>query len=70
MNLITEHIQLNKKELANSSISPQRKRHIQQELDALERYRERHPSKMKDPSPLELFCDENPDASECRMFEV
>jgi hypothetical protein len=70
MNLITDHIQLNKKELSNSTISPQRKRHLKQELDSLERYRERHPDRMKDPTVFEIFCDENPDAPECRIFEV
>lgn len=70
MNLITDHITQNRKELSNPSISPQRRRHIKQELDSLERYRERHPDRMKDPTVLEVYCDENPDAAECKIFEV
>lgn len=70
MTLITEHIRLIKKELSNSNLSPQRKRHLEQELNSLVRYSERHPERKSTPSTLELYCDENPDAPECRIFEV
>jgi hypothetical protein len=69
MENITNHIEADKKELDNPAISPQRRRHISQELESLELYREKHPNDDKDPSPLELFCSENPDALECRIYE-
>jgi hypothetical protein len=28
-----------------------------------------HPNEQKDPTPLELYCDLNPDALECRIYE-
>ena len=47
----------------------QRKRHIESELDSLEKYQANHPDTDHDPSSLELFCDENPEADECRIYE-
>lgn len=70
METINQHIDSGKKELDDPSISPQRRRHVSQELTSLERYRERHPEATKDPTPLELYCDENPDALECRIYNV
>lgn len=69
METITQHIEADKKELDNPSISPQRRRHLSQELQSLERYKINHPNDERDPSALELFCNENPDALECRMYE-
>ena len=69
METITQHIETDKKELDNPSISPQRRRHLSQELESLERYKINHPNEERDPSALELFCNENPDALECRMYE-
>lgn len=69
MENITQHIESDKKELDNPAISPQRRRHLSQELESLERYKLTHPDDDRDPSPLELFCNENPDALECRLYE-
>lgn len=69
METITQHIETDKKELDNPSISPQRRRHLSQELESLERYKINHPNEERDPSALELFCNENPDALECRIYE-
>jgi hypothetical protein len=66
---IQQHINDVKNELDSGSLSPQRKRHIQSELEQLQNYRERHPDDVKDPTPFELYCDENPDALECRIYE-
>lgn len=66
---ITNHIERDKQILDDPTISSQSRRHIEGELEALERYRQRHPEDSHDPSSLELFCDENPDASECRIYE-
>ena len=51
-------------------ISAQTRRHIEDELVLLEKYYQRHPNNDYDPSPLELYCDENPYALECRVFDV
>jgi hypothetical protein len=69
MNNIKEHIKSNQKELDNPGLSPQRRRHVSQELESLERYQRNHPDSDKDPTALELYCDENPNALECRIHE-
>jgi hypothetical protein len=50
-------------------ISAQRRRHIEDELDALEKYQVSHPDDDHDPTQLELYCDTHPDALECRIYE-
>jgi hypothetical protein len=66
---IQQHINDDRDELDNPQLSSQRRRHLEGELDSLERYQVNHPDDDHDPTPLELFCDENPDASECRIYE-
>lgn len=66
---IQQHINDDKDELDNPSISSQRRRHLESELDSLEKYQANHPDASDDPTPLELYCDEHPDASECRIYE-
>lgn len=69
MENIEAHIQQDKKILDDPQTSPQARRHTQEELAALEAYKERHPENDHDPTALELFCDSNPDALECRVYE-
>jgi hypothetical protein len=64
---ITDHINKDKKILDDPTISS--RRHLESELESLQRYHERHPNDTHDPTALELFCDEYPDASECRIYE-
>jgi hypothetical protein len=66
---IQQHINDDKHELDSGSLSPQRKRHIQSELEQLQNYQQKHPDHTQDPTPLQLYCDENPDALECRIYE-
>jgi hypothetical protein len=66
---IQQHINDDKNELDNPSTNSQRRRHLEGELDALEKYQVHHPDDEHDPTPLELFCDSNPDALECRIYE-
>lgn len=66
---LRQHINNNKDELDNPNTSGQRRRHLENELDALEKYQENHPNEDYDPSSLELYCDSNPDAPECRIYE-
>ena len=70
MTSIKDHIKKDKDELNNPMISSQRRRHIEDELDSLERYHNNHPEDAHDPTPLELFCDTNPNAPECRVYDV
>ena len=70
MTNINDHIKKDKDELTDPMISSQRRRHIENELDSLEKYHVNHPEDDRDPSPLELFCDENPDALECKVYDL
>jgi hypothetical protein len=69
MENIESHIEKDKKILDDPTISPQMRRHVEGELKDLETYQENHPDDHHDPSPLELYCDANPDAPECKIFE-
>ena len=66
---IQQHINDNRDELDKPDINAQRRRHIEGELESLEKYQVNHPDTNHDPTPLELFCDENPYASECKIYE-
>lgn len=66
---LQQHINDDRDELDNPNVSGQRRRHLEDELDALESYQANHPDKDHDPTPLELYCDGNPDALECRIYE-
>jgi hypothetical protein len=66
---IQQHIQDDQDELDKETLSGQRRRHLQDELASLEQYQENHPDDNHDPSPFELYCDANPDALECRIYE-
>jgi hypothetical protein len=69
MDNIQQHIEKDKKILDDPTISPQMRRHTEEELCDLEAYAERHPGESHDPTSLELFCDNNPDAPECKVYE-
>jgi len=43
--------------------------HLKEELQRLEAYKRNHPDEHKDPSPLELHCEINPDAQECLFYD-
>ena len=69
MENIESHIQKDKKILDDPTISPQKRRHIQSELEDLVNYQKNNPNDHHDPTSLELYCDSNPDADECRIYE-
>lgn len=69
MENIDQHIEKDRDELADPTISSQRRRHVESELEQLEAYRANHPEDEHDPTPLELFCDANPSALECKIYE-
>jgi hypothetical protein len=69
MENINAHINHDKKIIEDPLASSQSRRHAEEELRQLERYQESHPDDNHDPTPLELYCNDNPDALECRMYD-
>jgi hypothetical protein len=69
MDNIDQHIQRDVDILGDPMISPQSRRHTEEELEALKNYKANHPEDSHDPTPLELYCDANPGALECRVYE-
>lgn len=69
MDSVEQHIEYDKKILDDPMMSSQARRHTEEELRALERWVENHPRDHHDPTGLELFCNDNPDALECRIYE-
>ena len=71
MTTINEHIDRDIIELMQADLDDDqaKKRHLEAELDALEDYKWNHPWDDHDPNSLELYCDANPDAPECRIYE-
>jgi hypothetical protein len=74
MESIEKHIEKDKEILQDPTTSPQQRRHIEGELEELESYAENHKEEIAagdhhDPSPLELYCDANPEAPECLVYD-
>ena len=74
MESIEKHIERDKEILENPAKSPQQRRHIEGELEELELYVKNHKKEIEagdhhDPTALELFCEVEPDADECRVYE-
>jgi hypothetical protein len=67
---INDHINDDINELDNPFTNSQRRRHLEQELEELNKYKESHPNSNKNPTSLELYCYNNPHAPECRIYEV
>jgi hypothetical protein len=70
MDSIDKHIQHDIDILDNPTTSPQQRRHTEGELKSLELYKNNHPEEVEDPTALELFCNENPNADECKIYDV
>jgi hypothetical protein len=69
MDNIDQHIKKDEDILSDPMISPQSRRHTEEELEALKLYKVNHPDDDHDPTPLELYCDTHPDAAECKVYE-
>ena len=74
MESIEKHIEKDKEILQDPTTSPQQRRHIEGELHELEVYAENHKEEIAagdhdDPTALELYCEMEPDADECRMYD-
>ena len=66
---LQQHINNNKDQINDPNTNGQRRRYLEDELDHLEKYQSNHPDTDHDPSGFEMFCDENPDAAECKIYE-
>lgn len=69
MESIDKHIEKDQVILNDPTVSPQMRRHIEEELNELKAYKANHPNEDHDPTPLELYCDSNPNALECRVYD-
>lgn len=69
MESIEKHIQSDETILKDPLISKQQRRHVEGELEELMVYKKNHPEDHHDPTALELFCEMEPDADECRIYE-
>lgn len=69
MDNIEQHIIHDKNLLDDPMISSQSRRHTEEELESLERWAQTHPNDDHDPSPFELYCNDNPNALECRIYD-
>ena len=71
MKSIDEHIKKDQSEIENARASGDeaKVRHLTNELHSLEEYKEHNPEDKHDPTSLELYCDSNPDAEECRVYD-
>lgn len=69
MSTIDQHIQKDVDILGDPMTSPQARRYTEEELNSLKSYKANHPDDDHDPNAFELYCDANPDALECRMYD-
>ena len=71
MKSIDEHIKKDQTDLeaAKAEGNDAKVRHISEELESLQDYKKEHPGDSHDPTPLELYCEANPDADECRVYD-
>ena len=71
MNTIDEHIAKDKSEIeaAKAAGDQGKVRHLEDEVKGLEEYKAHHPEDKKDPSPMEVDRDLNPDEPECLVYD-
>ncbi len=71
MKSIDEHIQKDKQDIEQARAAGDlgKVRHLEEELKSLEEFKSHHPEDSHDPTPLEVFCDLNPEAPECRVYD-
>jgi hypothetical protein len=71
MTSIDEHIRKDQIEIETAKAvgNEAKVRHLEEELKSLEEYKSHHPEDDHDPSSLEVYCDLNPEAPECRVYD-
>jgi hypothetical protein len=57
-------------ELNNPEINKQRKRYLETYLQELLQYQNNNPDKEEIPTHLQLYCNLNPNALECREYDL
>lgn len=68
---IDAHIAQDRSELeqARNTGDKSKAAHLEAELKDLEAYKAHHPEESKDPTPMEVYCDLNPDAPGCLVYD-
>lgn len=71
MKTIDEHIEKDREDIeaAKAEGNLGKVRHLEEELKSLEEFKAHHPEDNHDPTPLEVFCDLNPEAPECKVYD-
>ena len=71
MKSIDEHIKKDQSQIeaAKAAGDEAKVRHLESELNSLQEYKEHNPGDKHDPTSLELYCDANPEADECRVYD-
>ena len=74
MDNIEQHIEADKKILEDPTTNPQMRRHVEEELHELEVYAKNHKDEIEagddhDPTALELYCEMEPGAPECKTHD-
>lgn len=57
-------------ELDSAGCSKQRRRYLEDDLERLLAYQAANPNVEEVPTPFQLYCFENPEALECKIFDV
>jgi hypothetical protein len=53
----------------NSSPNEQRRRYLEEYLQDILSYQKNNPNQVMVPTSLELYCNEHPEALECRIYD-
>ena len=74
MESIEKHIEKDKQILQDPTVSPQQRRHVEEELHELAVYAENPKEEIAagdhhDPTALELYCEVEPGAPECKTHD-
>ena len=74
MDNIEQHIEADKKIFEDPTTNPQMRRHVEEELHELEVYAKNHKDEIEagdhhDPTALELYCEMEPGAPECKTHD-
>ncbi len=71
MKSIDEHIAKDQDKIAEARAKGDEAmvRHLEEELESLKEFKDHHPEDDHDPTSLEMYCENNPEAVECRIYD-
>ena len=71
MKSIDEHIAKDQDKIAEARAKGDEAmvRHLEEELESLKKFKDHHPEDDHDPTSLEMYCENNPEAAECRIYD-